>query len=420
MHVPDSDRCMSDGTCVTQGNNEPPMDAVQVTEFTNLMKKVNRTSAKDDAKSIERIERALLKKLQTSLTGIPPPPSVTDCRIDASQILTQYKQNEDRLSHHTDEVVEKKFAECLSKPTHSVQDVHKLQWPDLLKVRAHGLSYNHSSVTEDIEMLGLTFVDRFIGSETSSTFNAPQSPSNANKRILRRKLLNESLASRVSHLTHRRSVFSLDNLRNGAINSNSNATGTSKKLESCNIIRSVDKENDEKSIQSGKLPRKDSFKEEQPKLQSLNNSKIVFSSSISQPVTTLTEENQKKKLLWAVTQALEAKQISVKHENFKQFATNLAQVVKRLFTEFDDHSVSSTSEKLLRLANKHVLEVIQGHNGDDICIKEETRNMNARNIDDELSKNSILRKNIDIELRQNLSQQRMAFCGKDQQNIMRR
>lgn len=54
------------------------------------------------------------------------------------------------------------------------------------------------------------------------------------------------------------------------------------------------------------------------------------------------------KLLWAVSQALQSKQISVKHEQFKTYASSLARVVKRLFLEFNDQTVASTSEKLLR------------------------------------------------------------------------
>uniref|UniRef100_A0A182YFL2 Uncharacterized protein n=1 Tax=Anopheles stephensi TaxID=30069 RepID=A0A182YFL2_ANOST len=86
------------------------------------------------------------------------------------------------------------------------------------------------------------------------------------------------------------------------------------------------------------------------------------------------------KLLWAVSQALQSKQITAKHELFKQHASNLVRVVKRLFLEFNDQTTSSTSEKLLKLANKHVYEVIQGKSVDDIYFREKTRIMNARNM----------------------------------------
>uniref|UniRef100_A0A182QZ38 Uncharacterized protein n=1 Tax=Anopheles farauti TaxID=69004 RepID=A0A182QZ38_9DIPT len=97
------------------------------------------------------------------------------------------------------------------------------------------------------------------------------------------------------------------------------------------------------------------------------------------PVSTLTE-NHKKKLLWAVSQALQSRQITAKHELFKQHASNLVRVVKRLFLEFNDQTTSSTSEKLLKLANKHVYEVIQGKSVDEIYLREKVRIMNARNM----------------------------------------
>lgn len=105
----------------------------------------------------------------------------------------------------------------------------------------------------------------------------------------------------------------------------------------------------------------------------------ISSSDGPRPLVMLTE-NHKKKLLWAVSQALQSKQITAKHELFKQHASNLVRVVKRLFLEFNDQTTTSTSEKLLKLANKHVYEVIQGKSVDDIYFREKTRIMNARNL----------------------------------------
>ncbi|XP_050073731.1 uncharacterized protein LOC126561555 [Anopheles maculipalpis] len=105
----------------------------------------------------------------------------------------------------------------------------------------------------------------------------------------------------------------------------------------------------------------------------------ISSADGPRPLVMLTE-NHKKKLLWAVSQALQSKQITAKHELFKQHASNLVRVVKRLFLEFNDQTTSSTSEKLLKLANKHVYEVIQGKSVDDIYFREKTRIMNARNM----------------------------------------
>ncbi|EAT38053.1 AAEL010024-PA [Aedes aegypti] len=109
---------------------------------------------------------------------------------------------------------------------------------------------------------------------------------------------------------------------------------------------------------------------------SRNGKTLVRANSESVTLT----ENHRKKLLWAVSQALQTKQISMKHENFRKYASILAHVVKKLFLEFNDHSVSSTSEKMLRLAHKHLFDVLQGQSSEEIYQRERTRLLNAKNI----------------------------------------
>ncbi|XP_058834051.1 uncharacterized protein LOC131691557 [Topomyia yanbarensis] len=531
---------------------------------------------------IDNIERMVLKRMQSSLSGILPPPSVTYSQIDFNQMLNLYKEHEARLCYRNDEIIatssntddpKPRFASCLSKPTHTPSELFQMEWPELLKARAHGLYYNRSVVTEKIELLGLKFVDRYIGAETSSTFNVSRSPSAAKKRNLRLKMLNQSPGSRLSHLARRRAVFSSANLLNSSggsatvaspstsssqLSSNrlcnrqilleskksdnrrknkgrtpkrratgrrrtpsrrktpgssskkrtltlplakqpqsivsretskrvlfqSPPNGQSTKQESCttssvrscvanrvqkskralfsppkrahrfssvsggrtnlfakeslmdsqrygsanniDMLKEVSGEpvdanepggkrkrslDDDDSDRLSKNARKDLTINEEDltprslkfarsqsfcvSSQNLNTksvsetafcgktlfracSEVTFPDSGNRPVTVLTE-NHKKKLLWAVSQALQIKQITVKHERFKQCASNLARVVKRLFLEFNDQSVSSTSEKLLRLANKHVYDVIQGRSVDDIYLKEKTRIMNVKN-----------------------------------------
>lgn len=79
-------------------------------------------------------------------------------------------------------------------------------------------------------------------------------------------------------------------------------------------------------------------------------SKKIFQKSRSETAAaaySLTE-NQKKKLLWAVSQALQEKKINTKHEKFKEYAATLAKVVRRLFQEYyQKHSVSN-SETMLK------------------------------------------------------------------------
>lgn len=503
---------------------------------------------------VEQIERQLLKKLQASLSGVLPPPSVTYSRIEASRILTLYQQNKDRLCYHNEEEttientseVEESDAIWLNKPTHPPKDLHDMKWPDLLKARAHGVYYNHSTVTEKIELLGLKYVERYIGSETSTSFSTSRGPPSAKKKNLWSKLVNQSPGSRLSHLARRRSTFSSANLLNSStgsamastsgsqrrlcnrqiivdnkksdnrrkskgrtpkrrtpgrrktpgssakkrtlslpvskahqllsreapkralfqsppdepapkinqrsptvsrtassktqklkrvlfsppvkrrlsmaptrgnsatVTNNSDSsgitnisTGESVNLGSVEIKRkrkrSVDKEEDDDSlVQKQKVIKTDSIKEEDLTPRSLkfqrsqsfclgsnfknNKSNASENNPSGKPLVraqsesvTLTE-NHRKKLLWAVSQALQTKQISMKHENFRKFASVLAHVVKKLFLEFNDHSVSSTSEKMLRLAHKHLFDVLQGQTAEEIYQRERTRLLNAKNL----------------------------------------
>ncbi|XP_067630516.1 serine-rich adhesin for platelets isoform X2 [Eurosta solidaginis] len=93
---------------------------------------------------------------------------------------------------------------------------------------------------------------------------------------------------------------------------------------------------------------------------------------------TLTE-NQRKKLLWAVSQALQEKKITTKHESFKQYAAVLARVVRRIFQEFFQKSSTSNSETLLRLAKRYVHFVISGRCADEIYLQAKTKITRERN-----------------------------------------
>lgn len=529
----------------------------------------------------DQVDRSILKRLQASLSGVLPPPSVTSSTLDAIRMLTLYREHENRYWCRNSDGKQTSNQEsendpeltCLSRPTHTSAEIVQIKWPEVLKAKAHGLYYNRSTITEKIELVGLKYVDRYIGAETCSTFNISRSPTNAKKRNLKMK----SPGSRLSHLARRRAVFSSANLLNSSIGSAMTAVASSSSFQSKNPLRlcnrqilldprkpanrrknkgrtpkrrtpsrrktprrrtpnssgkkkalslpvskqpqipvsretskralfqsppnskvvkgdsgstkgtisptvaskvqkskralfsppkrpqrlpltlddksdlsakekllltnqraaqdgkefsgvtnlttgepvelggpsskrkrPVDPENNCSTEKSTKMRRMDSINEEDLTPRSLKlarsqsfcvgtqhaqnsldvslggkclfraNSEVAFPDSNSRAVTVLTE-NHKKKLLWAVSQALQAKQITVKHDNFKQYASNLARVVKRLFLEFNDQTVSSTSEKMLRFANNHVFEVIQGRSVDDIYHQEKIRILRSKN-----------------------------------------
>lgn len=180
--------------------------------------------------TIKERDKKLLKKIEQSLTGLPPPPSVTYLQIDLFKSVTSqknnifefmenlknYKENNDKEGSDT--------REHLFKPSHNLEDVMKSEWPQILNVQYHGLSYNISTASEKIEILNLSVADRYIGAETATSFHL--SPSSAKKRNMRLKQLTQSPGSRLSHLAKRRAIFSSANLQSNshklAANPNSN------------------------------------------------------------------------------------------------------------------------------------------------------------------------------------------------------
>uniref|UniRef100_A0A182TT32 Uncharacterized protein n=1 Tax=Anopheles melas TaxID=34690 RepID=A0A182TT32_9DIPT len=155
--------------------------------------------------SVDRTDRILLKRMQMSLAGIPPPPALTYSDIDIGTMLTIYRNNvEPWLATHgfrtgttkpsdesaagVSEPGEKlQQQRCLMKPTHTTDELDALKWPELTHHRAHGLHYNRSGVTETIELLGLKYIERYISAETSCSFNMTVLQSSAKKRNQRLK-----------------------------------------------------------------------------------------------------------------------------------------------------------------------------------------------------------------------------------------
>ncbi|XP_041769377.1 uncharacterized protein LOC121592122 [Anopheles merus] len=184
--------------------------------------------------SVDRTDRILLKRMQMSLAGIPPPPALTYSDIDIGTMLTIYRSNvEPWLATHgfrtgtakplddsaagVSEPGEKLQQQpCLMKPTHTTDELAALKWPELTHHRAHGLHYNRSGVTETIELLGLKYIERYISAETSCSFNMTVLQSSAKKRNQRLKLLNQSPGRRLSHLARRRATFSSESLLNNS------------------------------------------------------------------------------------------------------------------------------------------------------------------------------------------------------------
>lgn len=70
-------------------------------------------------------------------------------------------------------------------------------------------------------------------------------------------------------------------------------------------------------------------------------------------------DTDRKKLLWAVSEALRGRGIGMSHPQFKQYAAQLARTVKKLMPDLENKNIprkpGSTSDRMLKLAKHHAL-----------------------------------------------------------------
>ncbi|KYM99361.1 PREDICTED: uncharacterized protein LOC108776781 [Cyphomyrmex costatus] len=210
--------------------------------------------------------------------------------------------------------------------------------------------------------------------------------SSAKKKVVRRLMLDESSPCKSKLETSKRALFQ---------SPPSDHAGPSKLLGTNNIdtqkikrvLFSTSKKNesvDAKQTSSREESRKRKCDEELqgPRLKwakSLsfdcmheikNTSKVIWdrhssSSILSKNETSVNEgknelsDTHRKKLLWAVAEALRSKGIGMSHPKFKQYAANLARTIKKFMPDLENRNIprkpGSTSDRMLKLAKHHVL-----------------------------------------------------------------
>ncbi|XP_070164683.1 uncharacterized protein Mi [Polyergus mexicanus] len=73
-------------------------------------------------------------------------------------------------------------------------------------------------------------------------------------------------------------------------------------------------------------------------------------------------DSHRKKLLWAVAEALRCKGIGMSHPKFKQYAASLARIIKKFMPDLENRNIprkpGSTTDRMLKLAKHHVLFLI--------------------------------------------------------------
>ncbi|KPJ09589.1 hypothetical protein RR48_13223 [Papilio machaon] len=214
-------------------------------------------------KDFETYDKKKVRKIEETLQGILPPPSVTTLKTDVTEMLKKYycflpAFNDDNkintlevnsmtptkkvsfvhiptTSTESDEIQENSSninsRKCnnsnieTSELNTSVNDksielkmcteieVKETLWPDVMKCRYFDVYYNVSSYREQYELLLQRYMERFVGGETDTSVNiysgGLQSPSSASKRkALRLKMAQlKSPGRRLSHLARRRQAF---------------------------------------------------------------------------------------------------------------------------------------------------------------------------------------------------------------------
>ncbi|XP_050293672.1 uncharacterized protein LOC126734174 [Anthonomus grandis grandis] len=90
-------------------------------------------------------------------------------------------------------------------------------------------------------------------------------------------------------------------------------------------------------------------------------------------------EQHKKKLLWAVSIALQSQNITSIHPQWKTFASVLARVTRRFYAnQLTGNVTGGTSERMQRIAKYHVISVIKGKSADEIISEYLKNRANSR------------------------------------------
>ncbi|KAM3960330.1 LOW QUALITY PROTEIN: cyclin E-interacting protein minus [Aphomia sociella] len=219
-------------------------------------------------KDFEAHDKKKVKKIEKTLQGVLPPPSVTILKTDVTEMLKKYycflPAFTEGSKNHVPEVnsmTPTKGVSYVQIPTEteSLQSLHEIMphaapkcsisekskestksdtdldvsvndksidiklctqieaaetsWPELLKCKYYDVYYNVTTYSEKFELLALRYGERYVGAETDTSVNiysgGLQSPSSASKRkALRLKMAQaKSPGRRLSHLARRRQAF---------------------------------------------------------------------------------------------------------------------------------------------------------------------------------------------------------------------
>lgn len=172
----DDDDAVDDGD--DDDNLETEIDTDKNQQHSTVDVNDSISSIKDDEKEnvrgncIDKAEKAISRRIQSLLSGILPPPSVTYIQYDIGNLLSMYKRNVALMDcDNVNKIDIERTDICDEMPLPMIPKVlENVEWPQIERINAHGLHYNRTKYTENIEMMYMKLVERNVGQETGSSF----------------------------------------------------------------------------------------------------------------------------------------------------------------------------------------------------------------------------------------------------------
>lgn len=116
---------------------------------------------------IEKNEKQISKRLQGLLSGILPPPSITYVDHDITSLLTLYNKNVALMGLDNQQNNIPTDDQSISWMP---KELDNIKWPHIERLNVHGLHYNRTKYTDNLEIMYMKLVERNVGQETCSSF----------------------------------------------------------------------------------------------------------------------------------------------------------------------------------------------------------------------------------------------------------
>ncbi|XP_021937969.1 uncharacterized protein LOC110838746 isoform X2 [Zootermopsis nevadensis] len=328
---------------------------------------------------INIIEQKRLHQLQEALQGVPPPPSVTIPQLNVTDILRLLKENEslmitvDAETEDSKKLIGKEAVESQKAPLipSFVEQVNNSSWPESKYCCYHGIqksehrqksknNHPHKQVSSaDCNRLQQTKRALFKSPPNKHQRISSSSESRSGSKK------NKSDIDRTRVQNSKRALWPSTSKDNAPVKSGDDGAFTNLSGQT-SVYGKRTREESGMPAQYKKCPRRMLFVDGAVKGKSDFKSQRVRTSenkpqvsSVSRDLTGGLSDVHRKKLLWAVAEALRAEGISMSHPLFRPSAASLARLVLNVMPDLKCRQFGSTSDIMLQLAREHIKDVIK-------------------------------------------------------------